>query len=218
MKFGEQIRKCRTQQSLTQQDAADYLHVTRQTISNWENGKSYPDLNMLLTISDLYHVSVDALLREDSELMDFLDRGKVVARFTKLNRVINIIVFLITVLALALFMSPAVGHNKLINFLMLTIISALLVLMLIINRFYNFIARPSARYNLFTRPRMALFFSIIALLTIVSLYSPVIGKNLLIGIVVVLLICNVIIMAAHYIEGKVIDYKIKKYRQKMTKH
>lgn len=218
MKFGEQIRKCRTQQSLTQQDAADYLHVTRQTISNWENGKSYPDLNMLLTISDLYHVSVDALLREDSELMDFLDRGKVVARFTKLNRVINIIVFLITVLALALFMSPAVGHNKLINFLMLTIISALLVLMLIINRFYNFIARPSARYNLFTRPRMALFFGIIALLTIVSLYSPVIGKNLLIGIVVVLLICDVIIMAAHYIEGKVIDYKIKKYRQKMTKH
>lgn len=218
MKFGEQIRKCRTQQSLTQQDAADYLHVTRQTISNWENGKSYPDLNMLLTISDLYHVSVDALLREDSELMDFLDRGKVVDRFAKLNRVINIIVILITTLALTLLMSPAVGHNKLINFLMLTIITALLVLMLIINRFYNFIARPSARYTLLTRTRVALFFGIIVLLTVVSLYSPVIGKKLLIGIVVVLLICDAIIMAAHYIEGKAIDYKIKKYRQKMTKH
>ena len=213
MKFGEQIRKCRTHQSLTHQDAADYVHVTRQTISNWENGKSYPDLNMLLTISDLYHVSVDALLREDSELMDFLDRGKVVARFTKLNRVINIIVFLITVLALALFMSPAVGHNKLINFLMLTIITALLVLMLIINRFYNFIARPSARYHLLTRPRLALFFGIMALLTIISLYSPVIGKKLLVGTVIILLVCDVIITATHYIEGKAIDYKINKYRQ-----
>lgn len=214
MKFGEQIRKYRTQQSLTQQDAADYLHVTRQTISNWENGKIYPDLNMLLTISNLYHVSLDTLLREDSELMDFLDRGKVVDRFANLNRVINIIAMLITTLPVVLVMSPAVGHNKLINFLMLTIITASLVLMLIINRFYNFITRPSARYSLLTRPRLALFWGIMALLTIL----PVIGKNILIGIVVVLLICDAIIMATHYIEAKIIDHKIKKYCQKMTGH
>ncbi|WP_301876357.1 helix-turn-helix domain-containing protein [Limosilactobacillus oris] len=50
---------------MTQADVANQLFVTRQTISNWEQGKSYPDLNMLVRLSEVYQVSLDSLLKGD---------------------------------------------------------------------------------------------------------------------------------------------------------
>lgn len=54
----------------TQQDVADRLLISRKTISSWENSRSYPDIFMLVQISDLYHISLDDLLREDHEMID----------------------------------------------------------------------------------------------------------------------------------------------------
>lgn len=68
MSFGEQILSRRKELGLTQQNVADELHITRQTLSKWENNKSYPDLKLLLALSEIYHVSVDSLLRENKDL------------------------------------------------------------------------------------------------------------------------------------------------------
>lgn len=81
MSFGEQIKSQREQLALTQQAVADNLHITRQTLSKWENNKSYPDLKMLLALSNLYHVSVDSLLRENEDLTSFLNRDKAAQAF-----------------------------------------------------------------------------------------------------------------------------------------
>ncbi|MCD7124745.1 helix-turn-helix domain-containing protein [Limosilactobacillus caviae] len=81
MSFGEQIKNQRERLALTQQIVADNLHITRQTLSKWENNKSYPDLKMLLALSDLYHVSVDSLLREDKDLTSYLNRDKAAQAF-----------------------------------------------------------------------------------------------------------------------------------------
>lgn len=81
MSFGEQIKNQRERLALTQQVVADNLHITRQTLSKWENNKSYPDLKMLLALSDLYHVSVDSLLREDKDLTSYLNRDKAAQAF-----------------------------------------------------------------------------------------------------------------------------------------
>ena len=62
MTFGKTLKERRSQLDLTQQEVAKKLYISRQTISNWENGKSYPDLDMLIKISDVYHVSIDSLL------------------------------------------------------------------------------------------------------------------------------------------------------------
>ena len=68
MTFGKTLKERRSQLDLTQQEVAKKLYISRQTISNWENGKSYPDLDMLIKISDVYHVSIDSLLKGDQEL------------------------------------------------------------------------------------------------------------------------------------------------------
>lgn len=76
MNFSERIKTQRKNLGMTQADVAKKLFVTRQTVSSWENGKSYPDLDMLVKISDVYKVSVDSLLREDNELTKYLNRKK----------------------------------------------------------------------------------------------------------------------------------------------
>ena len=48
MEFSQQIREIRNKNRLTQEEMAQTLHVTRQAVSNWENGKNLPDLGMLV--------------------------------------------------------------------------------------------------------------------------------------------------------------------------
>lgn len=55
--------------NLSQDDLAEIVYVSRQTISNWETGKSYPDLKSLLLMSDYFDVSLDELVKGDLQMM-----------------------------------------------------------------------------------------------------------------------------------------------------
>jgi transcriptional regulator with XRE-family HTH domain len=68
--FGDHLKKRRQQLGLTQQELADKLFVSRQTISNWENGKNYPDIPTLISVSDHLSLSLDSLLKEDKEYIE----------------------------------------------------------------------------------------------------------------------------------------------------
>lgn len=68
MEIGAIIKKARNEAVLTQEQAAEALGVSRQTISNWENGKSYPDIISVIKMSDLYSVSLDYLLKEETSM------------------------------------------------------------------------------------------------------------------------------------------------------
>ena len=59
----------RKEKGWTQQQMADHLFVTRQTVSNWETEKSYPDVHSLLILSDLFGVSLDELIKGDVAVM-----------------------------------------------------------------------------------------------------------------------------------------------------
>lgn len=63
MQLGERLQKIRSDNNLTQEELAAMLHVTRQTVSNWEHEKSYPDLESLIKISEHFDISVDMMLR-----------------------------------------------------------------------------------------------------------------------------------------------------------
>jgi len=65
MKFSEQITQIRKRNHLTQQEFADKLNVTRQAVSNWENDRNLPDLEILIAITRLFNVSLDDLVLED---------------------------------------------------------------------------------------------------------------------------------------------------------
>lgn len=70
MEIKELIRNARTENGFTQEKAAEELCVSRQTISNWENGKSLPDILSILKMSDLYHISLDELLKGDKKMVE----------------------------------------------------------------------------------------------------------------------------------------------------
>lgn len=64
-----QIKKHRLACGLSQEELAERVFVTRQTISNWETGKNYPDLNSLVRLSTLFGVSLDILVKGDLQEM-----------------------------------------------------------------------------------------------------------------------------------------------------
>ena len=59
------------------------FHVTRQTVSNWENNKSYPDLQMLIDISNKFEISLDTLIKEDSKMVKTIDKERVLGKIKK---------------------------------------------------------------------------------------------------------------------------------------
>ena len=65
----EQIKKYRTEMNLSQEELAEKIYVTRQSVSNWENGKTYPDIHSLLLLSSLFGISLDQLVKGDIEIM-----------------------------------------------------------------------------------------------------------------------------------------------------
>lgn len=69
MEIGNQIRRRRTELGLSQDDLAARIYVSRQTVSNWENDKTYPDIESLLLLSVLFDVTVDELIKGDTEMM-----------------------------------------------------------------------------------------------------------------------------------------------------
>lgn len=69
MKIGTKIKELRNQKTFTQETLSEKLQVSRSTISSWETGRSYPDLQMVVTICDLFEVSLDELLREDTQMV-----------------------------------------------------------------------------------------------------------------------------------------------------
>ena len=77
MNIGNQISNIRKEQQLTQEEFGRLFHVTRQTVSNWENEKSYPDLQILVDMSNQFEISLDTLLKENSNMVKAIDKERV---------------------------------------------------------------------------------------------------------------------------------------------
>ncbi|SFN87254.1 DNA-binding transcriptional regulator, XRE-family HTH domain [Pseudobutyrivibrio sp. UC1225] len=69
MELGKRIKDYRSSLNWNQDELAEKMFVSRQTISNWENEKSYPDIQSLLLLSTLFDVSIDQLVKGDVEKM-----------------------------------------------------------------------------------------------------------------------------------------------------
>ena len=68
MNIGERLRRLRLQRSLTQEELADHLSVSRQTVSKWENGDCMPDVDKFIRLSDLLEISLDELAGREVEV------------------------------------------------------------------------------------------------------------------------------------------------------
>lgn len=77
MNLGEKLKEKRQEYHFTQQELADKMHVSRQTISNWEVGRSYPDIESLIQLSEIFSISLDALLKGDKKMVSSLKRKNI---------------------------------------------------------------------------------------------------------------------------------------------
>lgn len=103
MYLGEKIKEIRKDHNLSQEQFAAIFHVTRQTVSNWENNKNYPDISSLKQISDEFDVSFDILLKEDEQYIKKTDN--IIKHSTLLKRIIPIgVLIIITLLGAILWM------------------------------------------------------------------------------------------------------------------
>ncbi|MFQ6792267.1 MAG: helix-turn-helix domain-containing protein [Thomasclavelia sp.] len=80
MTFGERLFKLRKEKGLSQEALAEQLNTTRQAISKWENNQGYPETEKLLMLSNIFGVSVDSLLKENTEHPISTDKGYYVSR------------------------------------------------------------------------------------------------------------------------------------------
>ena len=70
MEISKCIKDARQNNNISQESLAEQLGVSRQTISSWENGKSYPDLVSIIKMSDIFNISLDKMLKEDKKLVN----------------------------------------------------------------------------------------------------------------------------------------------------
>ena len=83
MSIGKTILNVRKEKGMSQEEFGGLFHVTRQTISNWENEKNYPDLNTLVTMSDMFEISLDKLLKEDKQMVKTIDKERLYGKYYK---------------------------------------------------------------------------------------------------------------------------------------
>lgn len=98
MEIGNQIRKYRTDLILSQDDLAEKVFVTRQTISNWENNRNYPDIRSLVLLSNVFGVSLDILVKGDIEQMKDEIKAEDIRKFRRDSRIY--VVFLVGMMVL----------------------------------------------------------------------------------------------------------------------
>lgn len=103
MNLHQQIKKYRMAANYSQEELADHLYVSRQTISNWETGKNYPDIHSLLLMSSLFHVTLDELVKGDLEIMKETIQKENVQKFTHLASVFTVLFIIFIISAAPLF-------------------------------------------------------------------------------------------------------------------
>ena len=80
MKIEMKLKDARIQAGLTQEQVAEKIMVSRQTISNWENGKSLPNIVSIMNLSNLYQISIDELLKGDKRMKEKIEKDANVAK------------------------------------------------------------------------------------------------------------------------------------------
>ena len=96
MTIGEKLKAARNGAGLTQEQVAEKVRVSRQTVSSWENDRSYPDIAGVLALAELYRLSLDELLREDKRMLRHLEESTNIVKSKKaLSRRVLIAAYLL---------------------------------------------------------------------------------------------------------------------------
>jgi len=104
MELGNQIKKYRQQNNLSQEELANRVYVSRQTISNWENDKNYPDVNSLVLLSEVFQISLDKLIKGDIDIMKEVIQKEEVSKMNRYSTIYAVLLITLVVSAVPLSM------------------------------------------------------------------------------------------------------------------
>ena len=108
MKIGSIIKEKRTKLGLTQDDLAKKLQVSRSTISNWEINRNYPDIKLIVNISNILEIPLKELLQEESDIVNRLSEDTIIRKkISKRNKILYFLSFilLISLLSVVIYFS-----------------------------------------------------------------------------------------------------------------
>lgn len=132
MEIGKQLKEARIKSHLTQEMVSEKINVSRQTISNWENEKSYPDIINIIELSNLYSITLDELIKGDERMIEHLEESTNIVRSSK--QLIGAILLNIFVVILLITLGMFLPNSKyyLVVVFCLTVVSSSLLLYQII--------------------------------------------------------------------------------------
>lgn len=149
MNIDDKLQKSRTNVNLTQEQVAETLGVSRQTISNWENEKTYPDIKSIVILSDLYNVSLDYLLKDKEEktmsnYLNYLEEStNTVKSKNKLSKLLLVLSYLIIwAFTLITFWfviseSDAMGYSLMVFYILLPVTTFTISLLIAKNNYWG---------------------------------------------------------------------------------
>lgn len=128
MDIGKKLKSSRMNSKLSQEEVAEKLNITRQTLSNWENNKSYPDILYVLELSELYNISLDDLIKNDKDMFEYIKENASLIKTKEKNRNIILISTYLIIWAISILMfwlftgeTDAMGYSLMVFFCILPI-------------------------------------------------------------------------------------------------
>ena len=135
MEIGKKLKNARVQSGMTQENVAEKINVSRQTISNWENEKSYPDIISVIELSNLYSISLDVLLKGDEKMIEHLEESTNVVKSNKKMIWAIIVNIIVVALLITLNMFIPDNHYFLVGIFCIMVITSSALLYQIIKKF-----------------------------------------------------------------------------------
>ena len=114
MNIGKKLKDAREKSKLSQELVSEKLNITRQTLSNWENNKSYPDILNVIELSKIYNITLDYLIKDDYDMINYLkDTTDIVKARYKLSKQLIIglylIIWFLSIICFWIFFSKSEG-------------------------------------------------------------------------------------------------------------
>lgn len=128
MDIGKKLKESRVKSNLSQDEVAEKLNITRQTLSNWENNKSYPDILYVLELSDLYELSLDELIKDDKNMINHIKENASLVKSKEKNKNIIMISTYLVIWAICILMfwlftgdTDGIGYSLMVFFCIMPI-------------------------------------------------------------------------------------------------
>ena len=113
MEISERLKQARTVSGMTQDQVAQNIMVSRVTLSHWENGKTLPDIASLISLSDLYQISLDELLKGDPKMTEKVKKD---AKDLKSNKRLILVTAIFCIVVMAVYIASIIVGGEFKDF------------------------------------------------------------------------------------------------------